>query len=175
LTALGVLYRVRQFTLALGAQSDHQTACDLSEYLDARQQALFRGMPAMDRHHCLAVFASLREAGHADPSLLRAALLHDVGKTVGPVRIWHRVVAVLVKALAPRQWETLEGQAGTWRYPFHVHRHHAELGAELARQAGYSPEAVWLIAHHEDQENESHTEERRRRLLATLQAADQVN
>ena len=172
---MGVLYRVRQFTLALGAQGNHQRADEITQYLDARQQVLFRRMPSMDQHHCLAVVRSLREGGHTDPSLLGAALLHDVGKALGPVRIWHRVVAVLAKALVPLKWAMVEEKPGTWLYPFHVHQHHAALGAELARQEGCASEVVWLIAHHEDHQGEGQFGDRMSGLLAALQAADQVN
>jgi putative nucleotidyltransferase with HDIG domain len=132
-------------------------------------------MSSVDQHHCLAVAGSLREAGYTDPSVLQAGLLHDVGKTLGPVRIWHRVLAVLVKAVIPSMWEKVEGEPGTWLYPFHVHRHHAPLGAELAAEAGCAPEVVCLVAHHEDQRGESQAADSMDTLLAALQAADRIN
>ena len=172
---MGVLHRVRQFTLALGARATHATVEDLAQSLDTRQQELFHQMPSMDQRHCLAVFRALREAGHADPSLLQAALIHDVGKSLGPVGIRHRVTAVLGKALSPRLWERLDGEPGSWLYPFRVHRHHAALGAELAAQAGCSPEVFWLVAHHEDGQIEGQARDRMGGGLAALQAADRIN
>ena len=172
---MGVLYRVRQFTLALGAQANRERAEDLTQHLDPRQLDLFQQMSSVDQHHCLAVADSLREAGYTDASVLRAGLLHDVGKTLGPVRIWHRVLAVLVKALLPSMWEKVDGEPGTWLYPLHVHRHHATLGAELAAQAGCSPEVVWLVAHHEDQQGEGRAADRMDSLLAALQDVDRIN
>jgi hypothetical protein len=173
--ALGVVYRVRQFTLALGAHANRQRTEDLAQYLDRRQLDLFDSMSSMDQHHCSAVFRTLQAAGHSDPSLLSAALLHDAGKTLGPVRIWHRVLAVLAKALVPRMWESMEGKPGTLSYPLHVHRHHATLGSELAAQAGCGKDTVWLIANHEDPEPQNRAEDRMGGLLAALQAADKVN
>jgi putative nucleotidyltransferase with HDIG domain len=172
---LGARYRVRQFALALGASINLERTDTLKEYLEAPQLELFYSMSPMDQHHCLAVFRTLREAGEADGALLQAALLHDVGKTRGPVRIWHRVMAVLANALAPRLWEKMDEKPGTWRYPFYVHRQHALLGAELAHEAGCSHEVVWLVAHHEDRQREIRTGERENTLLAALKAADQVN
>jgi hypothetical protein len=172
---LGVRYRVRQFALALGASIGHQGGGAAEEHLDAAQLELFLCMSSMDQHHCLAVFRSVLEDREADPSLLSAALLHDVGKTSGPVRIWHRVTAVLVNALTPRFWETIDGKPGNWRYPFYVHRQHAALGAELAADAGCSPDVVWLIDHHEDEPRQAEPGNTRCRLLAALQAADAAN
>lgn len=174
MSILGARYRVRQFALALGASISHERADTLKRHLEAPQLELFHKMPRVDQHHGLAVFRALQEAGETETSLLQAALLHDVGKTLGPVRIWHRVIAVLAKALASHLWETMGDDAGSWRYPFYVHRQHSALGAELARQAGCSPEVVWLIAHHEDRPT-TQAKRRENQLLAALQAADEVN
>jgi hypothetical protein len=172
---LGVLYRVRQFTLALGAQAAHRRVEDLAQHLDTRQQTLFRQMSSMDQHHCLAVFRSVREAGHSDPPLLQAALIHDAGKSLGPVGIKHRVSAVLAKALFPSWWENTHSEPGSRLYAFHVYRNHAQLGAELAARAGCSSEVVWLVAHHEDAQIEGQATDKRGRMLAALQAADRIN
>ena len=172
---MGARYRVRQFALALGASISLEKTDILKEYLEGPQLGLFYTMPSMDQHHCLAVFRTLREAGETDVSLLQAALLHDVGKAMGPVRIWHRVIAVLVNALAPQLWKRVDGEPGALRYPFYVHRQHATLGAEMARQADCSPQVVWLIAHHEDHPGEIQAGEKESKLLAALQAADEVN
>ena len=40
-----------------------------------------------------------REQGEENPDLLTAALLHDSGKTRTPLRIWERVVVVIVNAI----------------------------------------------------------------------------
>jgi hypothetical protein len=172
---LGVLYRVRQFTLALGAQAAHWRAEDLAQHLDTPQRTLFRRMPSVDQHHCLAVFRSVCEAGHLEPSLLQAALIHDAGKSLGPVGIRHRVLAVLARALFPSWWENIQGEPGSRLYAFYVYRNHATLGAELAARAGCSPEVVWLIAHHEDEQREGQAADRVSRMLAALQAADRIN
>jgi len=175
MTVLGARYRVRQFALALGASINLEKTDVLREYLEVPQLELFHRMSSMDQHHCLAVFRTLQEAGETDAALLQAALLHDVGKTMGPVRIWHRVIAVLANALGPPLWETMGGKPGTWRYPFYVHRQHAVLGAEMAHRVGCSPQAVWLIAHHEDRPADSQAGDGESKLLAALQAADEVN
>ncbi len=172
---MGARYRVRQFALALGASIDHQEEGAEREYLHGAQLELFHTMSPMDQHHCLSVFRLLLGEGETEPSLLRAALLHDVGKTIGPVRIWHRVLAVLVNAVAPRLWDRIDEQPGTWRYPFYVHRQHAALGATLAEEAGCPPDVVWLIAHHEDEPREAGGGNKKNRLLAALHAADAAN
>jgi hypothetical protein len=144
--------------------------------------ALFRAMPSYDRRHALDVFATLQEAGHADPDLLAAALLHDVGKTAGAsaekmtgrdpaLRLWHRVVVVLMRAMTPRLLgEVAEDEPGSWRQAFYVQQHHAAISADLAQECGCSPRTVALIRHHEDPAGE-----RVDPLLSALRAADAAN
>lgn len=172
---LGVRYRVRQFALALGASLTRETVDGLEQYLTPPQIDLFCSMSPIDQHHCLSVFRALQRVGESDAPLLQAALLHDVGKAEGRLQIWHRVIAVLAKAIAPALWERIGGQPGTWWYPLYVHKEHAGLGAEMARKAGCSAEVVWLIAHHEGQPAEPQTQKTQNRMLAALQAADRIN
>ncbi len=172
---MGAGYRVRQFARALGASIGPHNSGTVSEYLEAPQLELFHRMSGMDRHHCLAVFHTLQESGKTERPLLQAALLHDVGKTMGPVRIWHRVIAVLVNSLAPQLLEALDREPGTWRYPFYVHSRHASLGAEMARRAGCSSDTVWLIAHHEEEPAAHRSRRMVSTLLRALQVADEAN
>ena len=173
---MGAIYRVRQFLRAAGTRV-RPAAVDedlLNQVLPPRAVALFLAMPGYDRQHALAVFQALRAAGHDEPDLLAAALLHDVGKSgsgVARIRIWHRVATVLLRALWPGAVERIgQDRPGSWRRSFFVQQHHAVLGAELAREACCSPGAVELIRRHEDACAGSDDA-----LLAALQAADSLN
>jgi hypothetical protein len=106
-------------------------------------------MPRPVQRHSLDVLYGLQERGEVAPELLAAALLHDVAKAAG-VRVWHRVLSVLLRALHPGWLERLaSSQPGTWRYPFWLQLHHARLGAEQAEAAGCAPATVQLIRYHQ--------------------------
>ena len=170
---MSALYRVRQFVQAAGAWAQPGRADEtlVSRYLPPAGERLFQAMPAYDRRHGLLVLQTLRQQGHTDPDLLAAALLHDVGKTVGEagrLRLWHRVAVVLMRSAAPTLLQRLGSeQSAGWRQPFYVQQHHAALSAELARQAGCSARAVALIRCHEGPPAETDDP-----LLAALQAVD---
>jgi hypothetical protein len=76
--------------------------------LEAR--SIFRRQTTQDQRHALAVYAALRGAGHTNPDLLRAALLHDVGKAAAGLTLWWRTVIVLLSQFTPRLLARLSGE-----------------------------------------------------------------
>jgi len=132
-------------------------------------------MPRYDRRHAAGVARALLARGHREPELVAAALLHDVGKTVGGparLRLWHRVTVVLLRAVSPGLLSRLgrDGRAGSWRAAFYVQLHHATIGARLAEQAGCPSRTVELIRSHEDRVAAARDPQ-----LAALQAVDDQN
>lgn len=102
-------------------------------------------MPVADRRHALDVSGRLLAAGHDDRDLLSAALLHDAAKG-HRMRLWHRVAGVLLEAVAPGLLRRLASpDPESWRHPFHLYLHHAELSAEMAVAAGCGPRTAAFI------------------------------
>jgi hypothetical protein len=177
---VSALYRVRQFAQAAAAVI--RPTPDVEEmaalYLTQAALALFRAMPRYDRRHALVVARSLAQHGHDNRHLMAAALLHDAGKTCSAgarVTLGHRVLIVLANTFTPAmlEWlgrDPLPGEdVPRWRQPFYTQRCHAVLGAELALQAGCSPETASLIRRHESCAGDEDP------LLCALQAADSAN
>jgi hypothetical protein len=146
--------RVRQFLAAVRARVSDDEIAVLEQYLEPSQRDLFGAISPIDQRHCLDVFKALLRQGHSNPDLLRAALLHDVGKR--RIRLWHRVAGVLLEAFWPTLLEKLAvNRPQSWLYGFYIYRYHANLSAELAERSGCSPSVVELIrGHHTPSENE---------------------
>ena len=117
----------------------------------------------------------LRDAGHNQPALLVAALLHDVGKTLLPLTIWERSLIVLASIFLPHQTAVWgQGEAVGWKRPFVVKMQHPAWSAEMVANAGSHTQAVELIQRHQDTiAPEEHSEEAE--LLRLLQWADDQN
>ncbi len=121
------------------------------EALSADTLPLYLRLSKPDRAHSLRVLAWLKRHSQTDPDLMSAALLHDCGKAAARIGVWQRTLKVLLKRMDPARWRALSCPADrkSWRYPFYVLRHHPDIGAVWAEQAGCTPTLVWLIRFHE--------------------------
>ncbi len=163
-------YRSRQFWNTLPGTRKRVETEVLLPHLTPTQIVLFRRMQKSEQTHALQVLIRLKAAGHTDPDLLTAALLHDVGKVLFPISVLDRVVIVLGKRIFPRlaeRWS--EGTPSRFRRPFVVAAQHPGWGADLAEQACASPRTVELIRHHQDIPSNDDP------LLAALHTADDEN
>ncbi|MEP7159223.1 MAG: hypothetical protein ABI797_07330 [Chloroflexota bacterium] len=115
----------------------------LGAWLTPAQLALFDAMQRPDQRHGLDVVAALRAAGHDQPDLLLAGLLHDCAKGRA-IRVWHRVAWSLGErygAGVERIFASLPG----FRAAFTTMRGHAVRSAEMALGAGASVATAGLI------------------------------
>src|SRR2546423_666734 len=105
-------------------------------------------MSSADQRHSLDLCERLWRDGHVNPDLLRAALLHDVGKgtarfSVG-VRVLYHLAAIGCPPLAG--WLSISSMG--WRRPFYIVAHHPRIGAAASKEAGSTARVVALIAGH---------------------------
>jgi len=109
---------------------------------------LYRRMDPRDRDHACRVARALLElAPGAAPTLVRAALLHDVGKADAPYRPWERIVVhVYTPASDASRRAPTRGVAAAWRR----HRDHAARGAAMILAAGGDAAVAELVRHHHD-------------------------
>jgi putative nucleotidyltransferase with HDIG domain len=176
-----IVYRLRQFWSAVYARPSAGELELASSLLTPAQMALFRQMHRSEQAHSIQVTRTVLQSSAGIPDvprrdLLRAALLHDVGKCRFPVRIWERAIIVLSKAFLPDQasrWGEGVAEDGAlgWRRAFVVAQQHAAWGAQMAEEAGASPLVAALIRRHQDQRLNPGVD-LEDRLLHLLQAAD---
>jgi hypothetical protein len=160
------LHRMRQFAGALRPRVSDAQRADAYRWLVAPQQAIFESMMLRDQQHGFEVYRRVHaEAAPDDRPLFAAALLHDCGK--GPVRLWQRVVYVVLGAMAPPLRARIAAERGpAWRRAFYRLLHHPELGARMVAATGADPDVVRMIREQETREPDAR--------LALLQAADEA-
>lgn len=152
-----LVYRSRQFWQAITTRSTRDGKELIASILTPSQIELFNLMQESEQAHSLTVLKELRKRGDENIDLQAAALLHDVGKVRAPLRLWERVLVVIVNAFCPQcvqKWgsipdgDTLNGLG--WRRAFVVAEQHPLWGADLVSQTGASALVVSLIARHQE-------------------------
>ncbi len=153
----------------------------IETYLDEPSKFLFYQMSKFDQQHSLAVAKTVlkkKQKGLSEKErllLVKAALLHDVGKIEGDFDFWSRILVGIVRRFFPfiRRRLAMTNPTSWWerfRYCLYVDLIHPARGAHLARLFGAEPTVVEMIKRH-------HEPRRRHRLAALkyLQAADSRN
>ena len=150
---MSLWYRLQQFRQDLLAGPLTPAAWEMvTAVLTEREQQLFRQFLHSDQWHSVRVAMTLQNAGHDQPDLLAAALLHDVGKTRVALSVLDRSLIVLVQKLFPPRvavWGS--GEPVGWKRPFVVKMQHPAWGAQMAAAAGSSPSVIALIRRHQDE------------------------
>lgn len=148
---MGLSYRFLQFQRALFARPTAEELGLVKRALPPPLFNLFLQLQPGEQVHSLFVFNALLGEGQNHPDLLTAALLHDVGKSCFPLKIWERVGIVLAYAILPKYTQRWgKSSPAGWKRPFVIAQQHPAWGAEMAARAGASDLAVELIRRHQD-------------------------
>ncbi|MHB9095103.1 MAG: HDOD domain-containing protein [Eubacteriales bacterium] len=174
------LKRPRQFFRALFSKMTQDDLAMVSKYLSKDEKQLFFNMDPAIQKHCVNVAFTVQNMLKDRPGtdhglLMKAALLHDIGKPRGSLTLMDRVWYVLVRKASRRLAEKLArpGKGGflaRLRYAFYIHINHGEIGASIAQNSGLGEDLVFLLRHHHDQAMASRSVE-----LALLLLADELN
>ena len=123
----------------------------LERFLAPEERALFLRMDPPDQQHSYKVAHLCAQALERFPQvneeqMMKAALLHDVGKIGARLDLVFRTFWVMCHKLAPgfMDWLAFRGESarkGSLRHKMWLQRAHPWLGADMLRQIGV-PEAV---------------------------------
>ena len=114
-------------------------------HLVGGERELYRSMDPRERDHGVRVARTLvRRTPDADPTLVRAALLHDVGKSVRRYAVYERILVHLLPGPVPPPDPPRRGVVGARQ----VAAHHPAYGAAMLRAAGAPERLVDLVARH---------------------------
>jgi putative nucleotidyltransferase with HDIG domain len=110
---------------------------EVEAWLSSGEAAAFFAQPVADQRHGHSAAATVRAKSTGDVALLRAALLHDIGKRHAGLGVVGRVVAsILILARAP-----LRGRLA-------LYRDHGSVGAAELERLGAEPLVVDFTRHH---------------------------
>ncbi len=179
-----MIKRSRQLFRALLCNLDSTDIVFIEEYLDPIEKKLFYNMDVSVQKHCVNVARTVQNICRGQDlgtgRLIKAALLHDIGKTRGSFSLTHRVLYVICYRFIPKfvshigeikDSQPLKyGWFNRLQYAFYVHLNHERLGAELARMAGLNQDVIFYIQNHHNLSMAAQSRE-----LAILYKADEMN
>ncbi|MEW6697843.1 MAG: HD domain-containing protein [Bacillota bacterium] len=148
--------RILQFCHALFSCVRPRDIDFLKKHLSATELSLFFTMDLPTQTHCLRVARTCLKLLPQDPQvnkelLLKAALLHDVGKPANLIKTKDKVLIVIMTTLAPQLYDKILRQkrfGGHFLQAATAHARHPSAGAAIARRANLHPEVVYLIENH---------------------------
>jgi putative nucleotidyltransferase with HDIG domain len=115
------------------------------QYLMGAEYILYAKMDPRDRHHaCQVTKALLKRYPESSSELIRAALLHDIGKSSSKYRPVHRILVHLYTPKNIPPLPRLRGIKGAWQR----HIHHDQYGAELILKSGGDAGVAEIVAKH---------------------------
>lgn len=171
--------RIHQFLSAMTARLSPTEIDFVRQTLPIESWAFFFAMHPADQTHCYRVaMTALRlqkNLGEGDGTLLvRAALLHDIGRKKGELNIWGKVLTVLLVHFFPiYSRRVAKGESPA---PFHklsrmlyIYFQHPRIGAQQLKNIGLEEEAALVERHHAPPAVGDSVE------LALLRQADELN
>lgn len=123
----------------------------VARILSAEELKLWRRMGRADRRHAVGVARRVERAigVEAGPSVLAAALLHDVGKVASGLGAVGRVLATMVGLGGGRAMAEEWCKAGGLTRRVGLYLRHDEVGADMLALAGSHPLTIaWARQHH---------------------------
>lgn len=173
---LGV--RLKQFYHAIFSHLEQSDRNLVRIYLDEKEEALFYGMDRPTQAHCIRVARTITDLLAKrqitnKALIIKAALLHDIGKPANAIRTLDRVFIVLLQSFFPSLYQKLSMTkefSGHFIKALHFHANHPELGAQIAKKHELPPQVVALIlCHHQPERPEDSPE------LKILRQADNLH
>ena len=127
----------RFFDVVLARPLSPAERADVGAWLTQRESDLFFAQSNPDQRHAYSAAASVLSGGTVDRSLVRAAMLHDVGKRHARLGVLGRVLAsLLILARAPLSAR------------FAAYRDHGPVGAAEMQALGSEALVVDFARHH---------------------------
>lgn len=151
-----MFYRMMQLYHALFPSIKKNEYLWIEDVLTQKELILFKAQSLIEQRHALDVAYDIQKDKQSITKelgpftyacLIKAALLHDCGKSIFHLRIWQRVFIVLV-SYAPLSAKGLLNSKHILGKTLKIYHRHPVWGKRLALQAGVCIEVQELIKNH---------------------------
>lgn len=140
-----MFYRINQFWSALNPKITFEEEKFVSDYLSPAEIIIYNKLPRADRKHATNVAYNLLNSFPHDFNLIKAGLLHDIGKTLRPLNVIEKTFAVLLSIYFPGIVTRLSVKKNSF---LHIYLQHAEIGFDIAHSLCLDNDILFLIKNH---------------------------
>jgi len=137
--------RIMQFFRGLTAFNYDDTLA--FKYLNSEELELFLRLPTHEKKHAVGTACSiqaLNKEGKDMDVLIKAALLHDIGKVKSGAGVIEKSILVLMDKLMP----SLSWKISRKMNMFYVYYNHPDIGAELLESINTKESVILLVRYH---------------------------
>lgn len=143
-----IAHRIQQLASALRAQVRPEERALVATLLTPAERRLFELMPLFDQRHSLDVYHTLVQMGRHETPLLKAALLHDVGKVDDdgrPIPLLLYGLFVVLNRVAPGVYKRAARDGRGQLRVFAVHADHDNRSVRMVRAASDDAETLRVL------------------------------
>lgn len=142
------LYRVKQFYWSVTSKIDSNDQEILAKYLDKDEELLLKKLSTYEQKHSVNVARDIiniyRDKNEVNKKLVRAALLHDVGKGLKKLNPFEKSIIVMIDNITKGRLKRLQ------KYGIiDIYYNHGEKGYKLLKEMGkYDERFLYLVKNH---------------------------
>lgn len=148
------VYRIQQFVKAITAKITEEDLSLINKYLNHNEIELFNKLPIYDRKHSINVAKDIMREVNKESfnknnkdfnyeTLIKAALLHDIGKSYKKLNPIDKSVLVLLNKFTKGKLKNYSNFK-----KIHVYYNHGEEGYKLLKHKNYSDKFLGVIRDH---------------------------
>lgn len=146
-----MIYRVKQFLKGIRPHIPVEKEQFLKKYLTPEENSLFYKLPRHERSHAVNTAWTINsiQDGIDKETLIKAGLLHDIGKIEGKSGIIRKSILVLMDRFLPVLSYNLSRKLNM----FYVYYNHPAIGAKLLEGINTDGHIVQLVRYHHSENN----------------------
>lgn len=142
-----LLYRVKQFWWSLSCSISEKDEEYVKLHLNNDEMNLFVKLKTSEQKHCINVAKDVEQICFNKnikcDRIIKAALLHDIGKSYKKLSVIDKAVIVILDGLSKGELKKLQKLK-----KINVYYNHGKIGADMLRNYGYEDKLLYLIENH---------------------------
>ena len=145
------LYRVKQFYWSITAHVNAKDIEYLRKYLNEEEINIFNKLAVLDQKHSINVAMDIENSCETKDInkniLIKAALLHDIGKSEYRSNVLNKTVMVLLDKITGSKIKKYKSIK-----MINIYYNHAEIGYNILKDQGYDEILLYLVKNHHNTE-----------------------